>query len=193
MKISTLFLALAVSQGAFAGEIMTSNSTELLALNGKQVKSSFFGSDKLEVADGQHQIVVKYVNTFNDDLVESKPYIMTITVNAETTISSQGFNNRSQATRKMNSDLVWYESTPTGKKIIADATILPSSGFMPYSDIEAVVAKFNQENNLSIPSNNLPSEATVSETKNTLIEQYKLSSKEQKKAFKLWLIETETK
>lgn len=193
MKIFTLALALVVSQNTFAGEIIPSNYTELLALNGKEVKHSLFSSDRLDVADGQHQIVVKYVNTFNDDLIESKPYIMTITVDAKTVISSQEFNNKTQAIQKINQGLVWYESTPDGKKNIVDATILPSSGFMPYSDIEALIAKFNQKNNLSIPAVNLTSEVTPLNNQNTLIEQYEQSSKEQKKAFKRWLIESETR
>lgn len=202
MKKVGMLVALAISPVIYAGEILTQQDVEVMAVNGKEVKSSFFSDHKIEVEDGKHQVVVRYSKNFkNDSLVESRPYIFEIDVQGDTTISTDRFTRKSQAQSNIKKGLTWSIENKQGTQTISHAEQLQGKGFMPYSNIESLIASYNQQNNISIattevatPTNSEKSTA-LPETSNTnpIIEQYKLASKEQRKAFKIWLIDNETK
>ncbi len=189
MKFAGLFLTLAISPFAFSGEIVTSNDVEVLALNGAKVKGTFFGDDTLKVADGQQQVVVRYSNNFRDErLLESRPYILTIDVDGKTEITTNKLYSFSQATQKINVGLDWFVGNQQREYQVESPEQLKGDGFIPYADIEGLVSDYNQKNNIEVTSNSVKKVTT-----NSLIEQYKAADIEQKKQFKMWLINNETK
>ncbi|WP_166738786.1 DUF2057 domain-containing protein [Psychromonas algarum] len=193
MKVTGLFLALVVSPFAFSGEIIPSNNIEILAINGVKAQSSFFGSKDIEVEDGPQQVVVKYIDSFgNEDFIESRPYIFTINIDGKTSIRTEKFNNLSQATKQIDNGLKWYVKNQKGEFQVEKAEQLKGKGFMPYSDIEAIVAEYNK-NNITVADIKNNSHKVPAKNSNALIEQYKISNKAQRKEFKMWLIENETK
>ena len=189
MKFAGLFLTLAISPFAFSGEIVTSNNIEVLAINGAKIKGTFFGDDTLKVADGQQQVVVRYSHNFRDErLLESRPYILTVDVNGKTEITTNKLYSYSQATQKINIGLDWFVENEKKQYKVEGAEQLKGDGFVPYADIEGLVNDYNQENNIQVTSNSVKKITT-----NSLIEQYKAADIEQKKQFKMWLINNETK
>lgn len=189
MRITGLILSLAISPFAFSGEIVTTNGLELLAVNGAKVESSFFTDKKMEVKDGTHQVVVRYSNSFRDEnLLESRPYIFNVTVDGNTTISTNKLLSYAHAKQKISTSLDWFVDNDAGNYQVKEAEQLHGEGFAPYADIEGLVAKYNQENNLQV------TESSVTKiTTNSLIEQYKAADAEQKKQFKIWLINNDIK
>ena len=189
MKFTGLFLTLAISPFAFSGEIVTSNDVEVMALNGTKIKSAFLGEETIKVKDGLQQIVVRYSYNFRDGrLIESRPYIFTIDVNGKTEIRTNKLHSSSQASQKINVGLDWFVTNENTKYKVKKAEQLQGDGFIPYSDIEGLVNTYNQKNNLQVSSNSVKKITT-----NGLIEQYKAANLEQKKQFKMWLINNETK
>ncbi|MEG3753623.1 DUF2057 family protein [Psychromonas arctica] len=189
MRIAGLILSLAISPLAFSGEIITNNDLQLMAVNGTEVKSSFLSDNKFEVKDGIHQVVVRYSNAFRDErLLESRPYIFNIKVDGDTTISTEKLASYAQATQKISTHLNWFVNNDAGKYQVDSSEQLYGEGFAPYADIEGLVAKYNQKNNLQVTENSVKKIAT-----NSLIEQYKVASPEQKKQFKIWLINNDFK
>lgn len=190
MKIAGLFLTLAtISPFVFSGEIVTPNDVKVLAVNGVKVNNTLVGENVINVADGKQQVVVRYSNSFrNERLIESRPYIMTIDVAGKTTISTESITSHSQAEQKMRSSIEWYIKNDQTKYTVKDAEELRGDGFIPYADIEALISEYNGENNLQVTGSSVTKITT-----NSLIEQYKAADVEQKKQFKMWLINSETK
>jgi len=189
MKFSGLLLTLAISPLAFSGEIITSNDIQVLALNGDKIKSSFIGKNKLEVKDGKQQLAVRYSASFNNErLIESSPYLLTIEVDGKTTISTDKLYSQTHATQEIKKGLNWHVTNDKGQYTVEKAIELKGEGFLPYSDIEGLIAESNQQNNIDLTSGSVKKVTT-----NSLIEEYKAASVAQKKQFKIWLINNETK
>jgi len=198
MKISSLVLSLALvvpTFSSFAGELISGNNLDILAIDGVKQSSSLFGSDDIELANGQHQLVVKYIETFaNENLVESRPYIFNIDVKGSTTITTERLRSKAIAENRVNKDLNWYVENDNGKSTISNADQLEGQGFMPFSDIEKLVAEYNGESTTKVVSAApAVTPKKQSSSVNMIIEQYKMATTEQKKQFKIWLIENETK
>lgn len=189
MKFSGLLLTLVFSPLAFSGQIITDNSIQILALNGVKIETSFIGSDKLEVKDGKQQLAVRYSTSFNNERkIESRPYLLTIDVAGKTTISTDKFYSQVHASHKIKTGLSWYVTNNKGEYAVENSVELEGKGFLPYSDIEALISESNQKNNIEIASGSVKKVTT-----NSLIEEYKAANVEQKKQFKIWLINNETK
>ena len=170
MKFSGLLLTLAISPLAFSGEIITGNNIQ--ALNGNKVKSAFVGNQKLEAKDGKQQLAVRYSASINNDrLIESRPYLLTIDVDGKTTISTDKFYSKVHAEQLMKAGLTWYVTNDQGKYTVAKATELKGEGFLPYSDIEGLIAESNQQNNIDLTSGSVKKVTT-----NSLIEEYKAAN-----------------
>ncbi|WP_409439409.1 DUF2057 family protein [Psychromonas sp. GE-S-Ul-11] len=189
MRITGLILSLAISPFAFSGEIVTNNDLQLMAVDGAKVKSSFFTDNSLEVKDGTHQVVVRYSNAFRDErLLESRPYVFNIEVKGNTNISTNQLLSYAQAEQKISTKLDWFVENDSGEYQVETSDQLHGEGFAPYADIEGLVGKYNQKNNLQV------TEGSVTKiTTNSLIEQYKAADAEQKKQFKIWLINNDIK
>ncbi|RBW47264.1 hypothetical protein DS885_04195 [Psychromonas sp. B3M02] len=189
MRFTGLILSLAISPFAFSGEIVTHSDLELMAVDGAKVKSSFFTDNSMEVTDGTHQVVVRYSNSFRDErLLQSRPYVFNITVDGDTEISTNKLLSFAQAEQKISTELDWFVENDAGEYQVETSDQLHGDGFAPYADIEGLVGQYNQKNNLQV------TEGTVTKiTTNSLIEQYKAATAEQKKQFKIWLINNDIK
>lgn len=134
-----------------ASTLSVATSVKLLALDGKRVDSSFFRNDDPSLSHGTHQIVVRYINNFrNGDTIESKPYIFDLTVVDDAEISVKKFHNQYQAEKAIKEGLVWQITTDAGTQEISNADTLTGTGFMPYSDIEKLIAEYNKQKGIKI-------------------------------------------
>ena len=183
---------------SYALELKGVNGVEILAINGKEVQSSFFSKNKNELQAGEHQIVVRYTAQFNnDELIESRPAIFTIDLQQDTKISVEQINNQRQAEKKIKAGLKWQVVTDDKEYQVKNSDTLEGKGFMPYSDIEKLIVAYNLDNNITtaeITETTAKVAATsTAAQENNLISLYQQSSKEQKKAFRLWLLEQDMK
>jgi uncharacterized protein YccT (UPF0319 family) len=210
-KIFTL-LAILLVQNSYALELKGINGVEILAINGKKIESSFFSSDTdPEVDPGKHQIVVLFAKEFYaGQELRSRPSIFTIDVQQDTQISVDKFQNENKAQRAINNGLDWNIISKNKQYTVTDADVLAGNGFLPYSDIEEVVWRYNQRNNIStstvamtttekaVTSNTNANTNSISPlnsgTDQGIIQGfYQKLSIEDKKAFRMWLIEQEMK
>lgn len=202
MKKITAILALVLVQNSYALQLEGINGVDILAVNGKKVNSSLFSTSQSELDPGKHQIVVRYSTQTNDDqLLESRPAIFTIDLQQDTKISVSGMNNKQQIKRAMKKGITWQVISDDNQYPIDDSDTLVGKGFMPYSDIEGLVAQYNQSNNITLKTVEATTVATIAEESKSnaniageaLIQLYEKASIEDKKAFRLWLVEQDMK
>ena len=185
MKKMTALIALLLVQNSYALELTGINGVEILAINGKEVKSNFLSKSNYEIEAGKHQIVVRYKNQFkNDEQIESRAAIFTLDLKQDTKISVEKINNQRQAEKKIRAGLTWQVISEDTQYEIKDSDTLKGKGFMPYSNIEKLIVTYNEQQNISLAK----STPQVTD-ENALMTLYQQSSKEQKKAFRLWLLE----
>lgn len=203
MKKITAILTLLLVQNSYALQLEGMNGVEILAINGEEVSSGFFSSKKgNDVEPGEHQIVVRYSEQFNNDQsVESRPHIFTIDVQSDTQIAVTGIHSAQQAQRAVRKGISWQISDGDSSYQVNDSDTLKGEGFMPYSDIAGLVAKYNQDNNIvttanvAVPVVTTTTAATAVQTTASLdlISSYQQASQAEKKAFRLWLLEQDLK
>tara|TARA_R110001583_G_scaffold112917_6_gene263130 strand:+ start:7195 stop:7827 length:633 start_codon:yes stop_codon:yes gene_type:complete len=208
-KIFTL-VALMLVQHSYALELKGIDGVEILAINGKKIDSSMFSDDtKPNLEPGKNQIVVRYAKEFYvGQELRSRPSIFTIDIQQDTQISVDNFRTENKAQRAVNNGLDWHITSKDNKYTVTDSHVLIDNGFFPYNDIEEVVWRYNQKNNISTEAIASTEKAEISNTatnKNsinsrnsgsdqyTIQEFYKKLSNEDKKAFRMWLIEQEMK
>lgn len=193
MKLSGLLLTLAISPFAFSGEIITNNDIQVLSLNGTDVDSSSIVDGVLQAKDGTQQIVVRYSKTFrNEPIIQSRPFIFNVEVAGKTTITTDELNSYSLAKNQVRDGLDWHISNQEKTYTIENAEELMGKGFLPYSNIGALVAQYNIDNNLVV-SNAPDTQSITKMTTNSLIEAYRSATTEQKEAFNTWLTNSEGK
>ena len=205
MKKIIAILALLLVQNSYALELKGINGVEILAINGKEVKNAFFSNDGSQLSAGEHQIVVRYASSLNtDELLESRPDIFTLNLTEDTQISAANMNNLKQIERELKKGVTWVVESESKEYEVKDSDTLQGQGFMPYSDIEKLVANYNQQKNITLANGEAPVATAVATTavatqiphvigENTLISVYQQASKEQKKTFRLWLLEQDMK
>ena len=207
MKKITTILALILAQNSYALQIEGVNGVEILAVNGEKIKTSFF-SDTMqnELKAGTHQIVVKYSKDFDDEKksATSDPVIFNIDLTQDTQISVPNYNQLYKAERAIDKGLIFQAINEDSQYNIENAVTLTGTGFLPFADIEAVIATYNQKNNIHIASATMPAATTVGTSSDAIdmavsctgqdqIALYQQSSPAQKKAFRLWLLEQDLK
>lgn len=206
MKKIVTILALMLVQNSYALEIEGTNGVEILAIDGKKIESSLFSSsDDPELTPGEHQVVVRFSKNFYNDLqVRSRPAIFTIDLQQDTEISVSGLNTDYKAERAIREGIEWQVISADNQYSVKDSDILMDSGFLPYSDIEGVIATYNQQNSITAPATVAVATATaalpvvaateVTPTVNLPLQTlYQQASREEKKAFRIWLLEQDMK
>ncbi|GLS91535.1 UPF0319 protein [Psychromonas marina] len=207
-KIATI-LALMFMHNSYALEVQGINGVEILAIDGKKVGSSLFSRDKeLDLPAGEHQIVVRFSKKFYNDLqVQSRPSIFNIDLQQDTKISVSGLNTDYKAERAIREGIEWQVISEDSEYSIKESDILMDNGFLPYSNIEEVISTYNQQNSITAPATVAavsaavaipvvaPTEVApaVSETTIPLQTLYQQASREEKKAFRIWLLEQDMK
>jgi len=199
MRFLVVLITFCVMSSAYAATLTGGRNVEILAVDGQKYSNKIFEQSDSTLSKGKHQIVVRYSNNFpNGGIVTSKPYIFNIQADNNTTIAVKKYNRYRQAKKAVETGITWRVTNPNGSKMIEDADILLGEGFFPYRDIEKLIAKYNKENGIMLPStaDNLatPENTTRDEysaqTKQ-LIRIYNSASKADRKAFRIWLIEQE--
>lgn len=205
-KIFTLF-AIILAHNSYALELKGIDGVEILAVNGIKIDSSFFTSDTTPQVDpGKHQIVVRYSKEFYEGQeLRSRPSIFTIDIQQDTQISVDKFRNENQAQKAINNGLDWNVISKDKQYKVTDSHVLIANGMFPYSDIEDVVSRYNQKNNISTMTTTMdstgetaPNKTTISALSSNANQEiiqgfYNKLSIEDKKQFRMWLIEQEMK
>ncbi|MFT6985818.1 MAG: hypothetical protein ACJAT7_001638 [Psychromonas sp.] len=192
MKYLILFVSLILPSLCNAAILTGVNGVEILAVDGQKIESTFFTSKAPEVSPGDHQVVVRYANSFGkSEIMESKPHIFTVNIEGNSEITVENINSQSQAEHAIRKGFTWIVKYNNGqtKKIIASDT-LSGEGYLPYRDIEKLIDTYNQEQGISMASSTVTAGQGRAEK---LIELYNLASKEERKAFRIWLLEQDLK
>tara|TARA_R110001583_G_scaffold112917_4_gene263114 strand:+ start:568 stop:1203 length:636 start_codon:yes stop_codon:yes gene_type:complete len=209
-KISALLLTLSMIPTAFAFNLESTMGVEILAIDGREVDNRLLVKEEVNDLDaGKHQIVVRYSTKFHDEsLLDSRPAVLSIDIQQDTTISVEKFRSHREAKKLIKENVTWKIISKDKEYLIDDADYLRGKGFMPYGNIEALILDYNQENNIVAmvpktaapvalsPSNtvNIPAAGNLENTQgNPLISLYQQASMEQKKAFRFWLLEQDMK
>lgn len=206
MKLLVVLITFCVMSSSYAATLTGERSVEILAVDGQEYSSSLLGESDSTLPKGQHQIVVRYSNSFpKDGLLTSKPYIFNIQTDNNTTVAVETFNSYDQAKKALEDGITWHVKNQNSSTIIEDADILVGEGFFPYHDIEKLIAKYNKDNGVMLAStaDNLAASKTTTQDKSSvqtnnaqteqLIKVYNSASKADQKAFRIWLIEEEMK
>lgn len=203
MKKITAILALLLFQNSYALELTGINGVEILAINGKEVSSGFFSKQENQVNAGDTQVVVRYASQFNnEELIQSRPAIFTLNLTEDTKISTPKMSNQKQIERQIKSGLTWLIISDNNQYEVKDSDILKGKGFMPYSDIEKLIVEYNQQQNITLQTAAVATTATVAVTNKSTVQAnseatlqllYQQSSKQQKKAFRIWLLDQDMK
>ncbi|WP_166739405.1 DUF2057 family protein [Psychromonas algicola] len=200
-KIITL-LALLLVSNSYALKLEGINGIEVLAINGEKVKTSIFTSEnKYELKPGYHQIVIRYSKDFDDgeNTANSFPVIFNIELQEDTKISVDDYNRLSKAERAIKEGLTFQIISAEKQYNVTDAPLLTENGFSVFSNIETLIITYNRKNNITITGGKNDTPATIvgiTSSSDTVQEQMNLylqSTPEQKKAFRLWLLEQDIK
>jgi uncharacterized protein YccT (UPF0319 family) len=200
-----------MSSFSLAATLIGEHGVEIVAIDGEEVESGFFGSEDSQLSDGNHQIVVKYAKNFRkDERVESRPYIFDLNIKGDTKISVDNINSQNQAERAIRDGLVWIVKNDGPIQTIEDSAQLTDDGYFPYRNIKKLITAYNQENDITLTSVTTTRQAeeikatgqpkkhkmkTMGEQSKTqqLVETYKAATKSERKAFRIWLLEQDMK
>ncbi|WP_100753009.1 DUF2057 domain-containing protein [Vibrio salilacus] len=211
-KLTTLILGFIVSFGvAQAATITSERGVEFMVVDGHAVNFDRWSPQQsIELADGTHQLVMRFEDEVKrgskEVIYTSRPYVFELTVNGrdmtiglDTRLSAQ-----SQASSYFASGAQWQAVYSNDEVKPLVATVLEGDGFAAYSNMEELVAKYNQANGIIFDegeSKNLNEllvevdhQGKVS-IKGDSVTQLKLwyakASDEERKAFRRWMIDQE--
>ncbi len=214
-----LSLGFSVSWTLNAAELSAEQGVEFLAINGKNVdKYGEKAAKTLELDEGSYQLVVRYESSVKqgsrNTLFTSKPYVLDITMTAaDAFISVPKMRIESQAQAYFRKP-IWI-FTRNEKEHAFTGAELEGLGFAGFRNIEEAIAAFNQKQSqnqlqaqnqvksldktqIIAPLNTQVTRVNplVLKAKHTtrleqLKNEYLKASKEEKKAFKRWMIEAD--
>ncbi|WP_435235584.1 YccT family protein [Psychromonas sp. PT13] len=204
MRFLVLFLSLVLIPISHAATLKGVNGVELLAIDGQKISSGMLKSKDLNVTNGEHQVVVQFAKRINQqNMVYSRPTIFSIDVAGDTEIKVRNFRDVNQAESAVRKGLVWLVNNDKETIKVTDGEELFEEGFQIKPDIEKLIAKYNQTNGIMAPalvdSNKVQIEENTFKGENMhnktqqLITIYQKSSLEEKKAFRMWLLEQDIK
>lgn len=209
MKKNLWLLVALFSVTAQAATLTVADKVKLLAVDGKEVKSQGWSEvDSVELTDGKHQVVVRFDGDVKrgskTTIYTTRPYLFDIDLagkNAE--IILPRLTTESQAKAFFERGATWQLALENGAVKPLIGVELQGEGFAAYSDIEAVIAAYNRDNGIVIEQGNAVDLQQVSVnvdnetgkveiTGDALIQLkmwYTKATKEDKKAFKIWMAE----
>lgn len=215
-KISALLLTLAMIPSSFALNLQGDTGVEILIIDGQELETRLLEKkDKVDLNKGKHQVVVRYSTRFHDESpLSSEPTVLTLDLQEDTIISVNKFRSHRIAKKEIAKNVTWKIISDNKEYLIQGADTLKGKGFMPFGNLDKLLATYNQENNIIVmPSQpkpeakmttapvviNAPVTPVINNTTtqvvqdNALISLYQQASMEQKKAFRLWLLEQDMK
>ncbi|MEC6795878.1 DUF2057 domain-containing protein [Photobacterium sp. S4TG1] len=209
MKKNLWLLVALFSVTAQAATLTVADKVKLLAVDGKEVKSQGWSEvDSVELTDGKHQVVVRFDGDVKrgskTTIYTTRPYLFDIDLagkNAEIVLPR--LTTESQAKAFFERGATWQLALENGVVKPLVGVELQGEGFAAYSDIEAVIAAYNRDNGIVIEQGNAVDLQQVSVnvdnktgkveiTGDALIQLkmwYTKATKEDKKAFKIWMAE----
>ena len=204
MRFLVLFLSLVLIPISHAATLKGVNGVELLAIDGQKISSGMLNSKDLNVTNGEHQVVVQFAKRINQqNMVYSRPTVFSINVVGDTEIKVRNFRDVNQAESTVRKGLVWVVNNDKETIKVTDGDELFEEGFQIKPDIEKLIAKYNQTNGITEPvlvgANEVQIEKNTFKGENMhnktqqLITIYQKSSLEEKKAFRMWLLEQDIK
>jgi uncharacterized protein YccT (UPF0319 family) len=204
MRLLVILITFFVISSSYAATLTGERNVQILAVNGQKYSNKILDNSDLTLPKGQHQIVVRYSNSFpKNGILTSKPYIFNIQTDNNTTVTAVGiFNRYGRAKKALETGITWRVTNQNSSVMIKDADILFGEGFFPYHDIEKLIAKYNKDkgiisssttDDLTITAQDEYSDNSNSAPTEQLIKVYNSASKADKKAFRIWLIEQDMK
>jgi uncharacterized protein YccT (UPF0319 family) len=217
-KISALLLTLAMIPSTFALNLEGDTGVEILIIDGNEIETRLLEQkDEIDLSAGKHQIVVRYSTKFHDESpLSSDPTVLTLDLQEDTVISAVKFRSHRIAKREIEKNMTWKIISDSNEYVINNADTLKGKGFMPYGNLDKLLADYNQKNNItmvapqqaattiatpsvvnSVPATSVVTKNTLTDVENmqdnALISLYQQASMKQKKAFRLWLLEQDMK
>ncbi|CZF80079.1 hypothetical protein GCE9029_01837 [Grimontia celer] len=211
MMKNLLLITLAfVSFYSSSASLEVGSDLRVLVLNGKEVDAD--SGDLLKLAAGDNQIVVRYKSILDNGsktkFFESKPYVFQFTdLGEDLTISVERFRKYKQAEKAFgNNNVKWFVEKRSGGSVPFRFDELPGNpGFLPYADLPKAVATYNKKNGIYFEGQEIKvlneevivavSETGEVELTGDALAQLKLwytkASKEERKAFRKWVIDQE--
>ena len=199
MRFLILVLSLVLMPAGHAAMLKGTNGVELLAIDGQKVNAGMLSNKNIELTDGQHQIVVQYAKRINQkNMVYSRPTIFSINIVGDTEIKVRNFRDVNHAESAIRKGLTWIIDNGKNVTKVNDGEELFEEGFQLKPDLEKLIYKYNQKNGLVLPGtfeNDNRTEKNIQTNNKTqqLIAIYRASSLEEKKAFRMWLLEQDIK
>ncbi|WP_279152065.1 DUF2057 domain-containing protein [Photobacterium iliopiscarium] len=209
MKNKLWLLVALFSVSSQAATLAVADNIQLLAVDGKKVKGQGWSEvESVELTDGKHQIVVRFDGEVKrgskTTIYTTRPYLFDIDLadmNAEITLPR--LTTESQAKAFFERGATWQLALDNGMVKPLVGVELQGDGFAAYSDIEALVAAYNSANGIVVEKGNaidLQQVAVNVDNKTGKVEitgdaltqlkmWYTKASKEDKKAFKIWMAE----
>lgn len=207
---NTLWLLVALfSASTQAATLSVADKIQLLAVDGKEVKSQGWEAvNSVELSEGKHQVVVRFDGEVKrgskSTIYTTRPYLFDIDLaNTNAEIILPRLTTESQAKAFFERGAQWQLTMENGSVKPLVVIELQGEGFAAYSDIEALVAAYNSDNGIVIEKGNavdLQQVAVNVDNKTGKIEitgdaltqlkmWYTKASNNDKKAFKIWMAE----
>ncbi|BDU36645.1 YccT family protein [Vibrio nigripulchritudo] len=214
MKFRNTFiipLAMCFSTFLSAAQLELKPGVDLLVLNG--MESSEF-EEGFKLSEGTNQAVVKMSKSFGSggskDIFTSSPYIVSFQASGkDITIAHPKVYSVQHARNLFNKNPQWlvYED---GDLIDSETVFLEGKGgFVPYWDVKALVRDYNEKNGITFAAVSAgtvavaevksatkskavtPEKVDASQALSQLQAWYLKASKEERKAFRKWMIDQE--
>lgn len=203
MRKFILIAGLLITSVVSAEELIPQTGVEILVVNGVEVKED---REPVELQDGLNQVVVRYSNSVgkggSKKVFESKPFILSFNApENKSTLTAPKTYSYEQANNSFKKSPKWVIESESNEISYSQEVLKSRGGFLPYRDIEELVAKHNQENGLVFGSSAalVASAQIVGSNQNAVnnkvsnLEQlqawYTKASKEERKAFQKWIID----
>ncbi|MGR5151817.1 YccT family protein [Photobacterium swingsii] len=206
-------LSLVFAASAQANTLETEYGLSVLAINGVAVNSdNAIADNTYDIVEGKNQVVIRGEKMLRrgtkTELFSTRPFIMSFDTKDDVMIRfpEAASNYRAAETEFRNDEPKWSVMVG-GTALPYQAEVLPGGGgFIPYSDIEELVANYNQDKGIALeqgkPTDMTKAAVVVNDAGEVTITgdslaQLKLwytkASAKEKKAFKIWMAEQEFK
>lgn len=213
MKKNLWLLVALFSVSSHAATLAVADKVQLLAVDGKEIKSQGWTAvDSVELSAGKHQVVVRFDGEVKrgskSTIYTTRPYLFEIDLAAgDAEITLPRLTTESQAKAFFERGAKWQLAMADGTVQLLNGTELQGEGFAAYSDIEALVTAYNNENGIVIEKGNAVDLQKVAvnvdnqtgkvEITGDALTQLKMwytkASKTDKKDFKIWMAEKDVK
>ncbi|WP_157617610.1 DUF2057 domain-containing protein [Vibrio mexicanus] len=195
MKYLVLVCLSVISLGSMANQLTVERGVEVLVVNGLKV-----GEEKAyQINQGFNQVVVRMSKRLTKgssrEYFTSKPFVIDFDTTKDAVINHPQVINYSDAEKKFRHSPKWIVKSD-GKLLVHNSALLPGrEGFMPYAQIEDIIAEYNYAQNIVLSADSetpagklkLAEKAKHEETVEQLKLWYSRADEEQRAEFQHWM------